>query len=102
MISPLFRLLAVVACLCAVQSVYAVKVQFTSEPAGATVQIVGPAEAIERLKVSSGVTPCELDLSRSTAYAIVFSKPGFERIERQINTKETRQVTETLQPLIVE
>src|SRR3954468_1635261 len=82
----------------------AVKLQFQSDPAGVTVQIVGPEENLKRVKVPQGVTPFELDLPRSsTPYDIVWSKPGFEKVQTSLNSKQSPPVIkQTLAPLVVE
>jgi len=81
----------------------AVTVRFQSEPAGATVTVIGPADAVRRIKNPTGTTPCELDLPRSTLLQVTFAKAGFETLELTVNTREAQQpYVGNLLPLVVE
>lgn len=95
--------LVVVLALLAPSVAFAVKVQFNSDPAGATVQIVGPAEAVKKLRVASGVTPVVIDLPRNTIpFEVTFSKPGYESVQLLLNTKTSQALTANLPQLVDE
>src|SRR3954453_11953816 len=98
------RILLVVLPLVMASPAFAVKLQFQSDPVGVTVQIIGPEENLKRVKVPQGVTPVELDLPRSsTPYEIVWSKPGYEKVQTSLNSKSSPPIVkQTLAPLVVD
>lgn len=57
------------------------KVQLSSEPAGATVRIIGPEGNPQEKKITQWTTPVVADISRNRTgqpYQLVFSKDGYE------------------------
>ena len=98
------RILLVLVPLAMVSPALAVKLQLQSDPVGVTVQVIGPEDNLKRVKIPQGVTPFELDLPRSsTPYEIVWSKPGYEKVQTSVNSKTSPPlIKQTLAPLVVE